>query len=52
MCLLVTTVSAAKMAEQVEVLFGMYFQISSYSVWQQCMLDSHNYNKIQIQIRQ
>ena len=23
-----------------------------YLVWQQCMLDSHNYNKIQIQIRQ
>jgi len=23
-----------------------------YSVWQQCMLDSHNYNKIQTQIRQ
>jgi len=23
-----------------------------YPVWQQCMLDSHNYNKIQIQIRQ
>ena len=23
-----------------------------YSVWQQCMLDSHNYIKIQIQIRQ
>jgi len=22
-----------------------------YSVWQQCMLDSHNYNKIQTQIR-
>jgi len=21
-----------------------------YSVWQQCMLDSHNYNKIQTQI--
>jgi len=23
-----------------------------YLVWQQCMLDSHNYNKIQMQIRQ
>ena len=23
-----------------------------YSVWQQCMLDSHNYDKLQVQMRQ
>ena len=39
------------LAVSLQVMWVMKMKIV-YSVWQQCMLDSHNYNKIQTQIRQ
>jgi len=45
------TTGITLMPSALRYTFNMKMKIV-YSVWQQCMLDSHNYNKIQTQIRQ